>query len=104
MIARDGANPWSTVISMAIEDAIAAGCLVREQQDVGVVGRLTGKPKAKIVPVSERIAPLDETALQFARQWAEFRRGEPELSKELTSTIYDGLNARDRRNNDNDWD
>jgi hypothetical protein len=96
MLCRDGKNPWSTIISMAIEDAVAAGYLAREQQDVGVVGRLAGKPKAKLVAVGERIAPLDEAARGLAKRWSEFRTTESELAKELTGTIYDGLSTRDR--------
>lgn len=98
-----GKNPWGVFIGSAIDDAVNGGYLHREKSEVGVVGRLAGKPTSTLVPHPERIAPLDEAASDLARRWAEFRKGADEaLAKELRSSVYDGIEARDRSNNDSD--
>jgi len=101
MVCRDGKDPNATVIHFAIEEAVAAGCLQRAPQEVGAVGRLTGRPQAVLQPVPERLAELKPRADELALQWREFRQGaEAEMVKLLRSTTYDGIQVRAQRSRD----
>lgn len=101
MVCRDGKDPNATVIHLAIEDAIAAGCLQRVPTEVSAVGRLTGKPQTVLQPVADRLAELKPRADELALQWREFRQGgEAEMVKLLRSTTYDGIQARAQRSRD----
>ncbi len=99
----EGRDPRSTVIGMAIDDAVALGYLRREKTEAGVIGRLSGKPSSTLQADTERIAALAPAADRLAIAWRDFRKGdEEELAKLLRSTTFDGIEARVRRGRDED--
>lgn len=103
IICIEGRDPRMTVIGMAIDEAIALGYLHREKTEAGVIGRLAGKPSSKLHANAEQVATLAPAAERLAIAWRDFRQGEEaEMVKLLRSTTYDGIEARVRRNRDDD--
>jgi hypothetical protein len=101
-ICRDGKNPYGTVIQMAIDEAVELGCLQRVAQEVGIGGRLTGKPGTRLEAVPDRVAELKPAADELAEKWRGFRQGEAGLAKLLRSGTYEGIDVQGRRGRDDD--
>jgi len=92
LICRDGRDPRSTVIGMAIEDAVGLGYLARVKQDAG--------KGTTLEPQADRIAALAPAAQALAEGWRAFRTDEESLAKLLRSTTFDGIETRARDRSD----
>jgi hypothetical protein len=104
MISRDTNDPRGSIIKPAMDEAVALGYLQREQQEVGVMGRLAGKPGTRLEPQTDRLATLQPAAQRLAEQWRDFRSNEADVAKLLRSTSFDGIEVRVRDKRSSDLD
>jgi hypothetical protein len=96
-----GKDARGAIIGLAIDEAVTLGYLDRVKQEVGVIGRLSGKAGAKLEPVGDRIASLKPAADRLALAWRDFRQGgEADLAKLLRSTTFEGIESRVRGDED----
>ena len=98
---RDFANPYSVFVQMVLEEAIAAGYLVRQQQNLGGAISNAFKGTLPTQRVPERAAEIENLRQAGAVRWAGFAAKDAALVDQVLKQCSSALDSRtESRNTD----